>query len=78
MNFFDDLSIAEIIGYFASVFIVLSFVFNNVRTIRIINAVGCLCFVVYAYYFEAWPVLIPNAILFFVQLYYLFIKKDKA
>lgn len=77
MDFIEQLNLAELIGYLASVFIVLSFLFSNVKTIRIINALGCLCFVIYAFYFKAWPVLIPNGILLFVQLYYLIFKPNK-
>ena len=71
-------NIFEWIGYAASVFIVLSFVVNNLKSIRIINMIGCLCFVVYGMYFEAWPVVIPNAILIFIQLYFLFFKDKKV
>ena len=37
----------QYIGYFASVCIVLSFVMKKVQHIRLINLVGCLCFVIY-------------------------------
>lgn len=68
----------EWIGYAASVFIVLSFVVNNLKSIRIINMIGCLCFVVYGVYFQFWPVVIPNAILVFIQLYFLIFKDNKV
>lgn len=70
-------TVYEWIGYAASLFIVLSFVVNKVRMIRIINMLGCLCFIIYGTYFEFWPVVIPNAILVFIQLYYLLIKDKK-
>lgn len=70
-------NIFEWIGYAASVFIVLSFLVNNLKSIRIINMIGCLCFVVYGTYFEFWPVVIPNAILVFIQLYFLLFKDNK-
>lgn len=70
-------STADIVGYLASVFIILSFVFSNIKTIRIINSIGCVCFVIYAAVYKAWPVLIPNAILLFVQVYYLIFKPGK-
>ncbi len=66
----------EWIGYAASIFIVLSFVVNNIKSIRIINMIGCLCFVAYGTYFEFWPVVIPNAILVFIQLYFLIFKDN--
>ena len=67
----------EWIGYAASVFIVLSFIVNQLKWVRVINMIGCLCFVVYGFYFEAWPVVIPNAILIFIQLYFLIFKDNK-
>ena len=54
----------EYIGYFASVCIVLSFIMKKVQHIRLINLIGCLCFVIYG-------VIIPNALICFVQIYYL-------
>lgn len=72
-----DTSLFEWIGYAASIFIVLSFVLNNLKSVRIINMIGCLCFVVYGTYFEFWPVVIPNIILVFIQLYFLFFKDKK-
>jgi len=70
---------AEYIGYFASVFIVGGFMLKNLRTIRFINMFGYICFVIYGIFlndysdFSQWllPVIIPNAILAFVQIYYL-------
>jgi uncharacterized protein with PQ loop repeat len=67
-------TIYEWIGYAASIFIVLSFAVNNLKSVRIINTIGCLCFVIYGVFFEIWPVVIPNAILIFIQLYYLLYK----
>lgn len=71
--------IFERIGYSASVFIVLSFMFNQLRIIRIVNMIGCICLVIYAVYFKILSVAIPNAMVVIVQLYYLLYKdKQKA
>lgn len=68
--------ISTFIGYAASFFIVLSFILKDLRKIRIVNLVGCVCFVIYGYYCGLlWPVIIPNALICFVQIYYLL--KDK-
>lgn len=72
-----DSNLFQWIGYAASVFIVMSFIVNNLKSVRIINMIGCLCFVIYGTYFEAWPVVIPNAILIVIQLYFLFFKDIK-
>lgn len=70
--------ISDFVGYGASLFVVLSFVVKEVKKIRIINFIGCSLFVAYgimkgngdiaAMY---WPVIIPNFILCFVQIYHL-------
>ena len=69
----------EYIGYLASVCIVLSFIMKKVQHIRLINLIGCLCFVIYGLLYEPklWPVIIPNALICFVQIYYLSKKVKK-
>ncbi|WP_433815980.1 uroporphyrinogen decarboxylase [Flavobacterium johnsoniae] len=77
---------AEYIGYLASVFIVGGFMLKNLRTIRFINMFGCICFVVYGIFLndyrdvKQWllPVIIPNAILALVQVYYLTSKREQS
>ena len=56
--------LVKYIGYLASVFIVLSFIVRSVSLIRLINLLEIL-----------WPVIIPNALICLVQVYYLWIKK---
>ncbi len=67
--------ITNYIGYSASVFVVLSFILKDIKKIRIVNAVGCILFVIYGIYSNLWPIIIPNAILFVIQAYHL-LKKD--
>lgn len=68
--------ITSFIGYSASIFVVLSFILKDVKKIRIINLIGCICFVLYGFLNNyLWPVIIPNGILCFIQAYHL-IKKD--
>ncbi|MGN7865598.1 uroporphyrinogen decarboxylase [Chryseobacterium sp. 22458] len=71
--------ITTYIGYSASVFIVLSFILKDVRKIRIVNMIGCICFVIYGFFFSEplWPVIIPNGLICFIQMYHLIAgKKD--
>lgn len=66
---------AEYAGYAASFFIVGSFIFKDLRTIRALNLVGCLCFVFYGFFSKEdealWPIIVPNALLSAVQIFYL-------
>lgn len=69
--------IASYIGYAASFFVVLSFILKDINKIRIVNLVGCILFVIYGIYSGMlWPIIIPNAILCFIQLYHL-VKKSR-
>lgn len=75
-------SFADFMGYGASFFVVLSFLLKDLKKIRIINLIGCILFVVYGVMKGEgelksmyWPVIIPNVILCFVQVYHL-AKKD--
>lgn len=64
--------IASYVGYAASFFIVLSFIMKDLSKIRVINLLGCICFVIYGIFSGMlWPVIIPNAILCLVQLFHL-------
>ncbi|KFC23732.1 hypothetical protein [Epilithonimonas lactis] len=61
---------SEYVGYLASVFIVVSFLLKDIRTIRTINLLGCICFVIYGFYYGVlWPIIIPNGILALIQIY---------
>lgn len=72
------IALADFLGYAASFFVVLSFLLKDLRKVRIVNLIGCILFVIYgvlkgegevkAMY---WPVIIPNLLLCFVQLYHL-------
>ncbi|MBD8017391.1 MULTISPECIES: uroporphyrinogen decarboxylase [Kaistella] len=64
--------ITNFVGYGASLFIVLSFVLKDITKIRIVNLIGCILFVVYGVFSDyLWPIIIPNAILCFIQVYHL-------
>jgi uncharacterized protein with PQ loop repeat len=71
-------TLADFTGYGASLFVVMSFLLKNLKKIRIVNLIGCFLFVIYGVMkgegnIEAmyWPVIIPNVILCFVQIYHL-------
>ena len=68
--------ITNYIGYAASFFVVLSFILKDLQKLRIINLIGCILFVLYGIYSNyLWPVIIPNGILCFIQIYHLMKKK---
>ena len=59
----------EIIGTIATVIVLISFLMNNEKKIRAVNAVGAFIFIVYAYLSKATSVLLLNVCLVIIQLY---------
>ncbi|MDO4224359.1 MAG: uroporphyrinogen decarboxylase [Bergeyella zoohelcum] len=73
--------IATYIGYAASVFLVLSFMLKDIKQIRFVNLVGCICFVIYgvfAFPEPSFPIIIPNVMICLVQIYYLVFFSSKS
>ena len=76
MEFFG-IEIAELVGYIATVVLLTSFTMKRLKSLRIINSIACLLFVVYGIILSnAWPIIISNAAIFTINLYYLFLKKN--
>lgn len=62
----------EIMAYFASVVVLLSFCTKNVKLLRILNNVGCMLFIVYSTYHGRYPLVFLNLSVIAINLYYLF------
>jgi hypothetical protein len=62
---------APFFGYFASLCLIIALLVNTDIKFRIFNLLGNIAFIVYAIVFNAWPVLITNVILLFINLFYL-------
>lgn len=62
----------EIVGYFAMTLLVISFLPKNIITIRAINMIGCLCFVLYGIMLGwKWPLIFSNGLIAIIQAYHL-------
>ena len=61
----------EILGYFASIMVAISFLMKSVRKLRFINIIGAICFVVYSVAIKAYPVALINLFTICVNTYYL-------
>lgn len=68
----------EYIGYAASACIVISLVMTSIIKLRIINSIGCFLFVIYGSYTGAYPVVISNAIIILINIYYLYKLTSKS
>jgi hypothetical protein len=60
-----------IIGYVASVLLALSLLVNNDLKFRWLNMFGCLAFIVYGILINAFPIILTNAILLLINIFYL-------
>jgi hypothetical protein len=64
--------ITQVSGYAASVFLIISFLLKDQKKLRAINLIGCIFFVIYGFRLNyAWPIIIPNTIIAFTQVYHL-------
>ncbi|NQX82215.1 MAG: uroporphyrinogen decarboxylase [Flavobacteriaceae bacterium] len=79
IEFFNSLTAIDLVGYGASIALIISFTMKNVTKLRSINSIGAILFVVYGFMFDitAWPIIITNVFILALNLYYLFIKKSK-
>ncbi len=62
----------EIIGYVASCLLLLAMTMSSVIKLRIINTIGCIAYVAYGLLIAAYPVVVVNAAIACVNIYYLF------
>jgi len=71
-----EISLTELVGYFASLLLVISFLMRNLTKLRIINFFGCIAFIIYGFMLQtSWPIIITNAFIVGVNFYYLFLKR---
>lgn len=64
----------EALGIVATLFVLLSFLFNDSRKIRIVNIIGAAIFVVYGLLLGALSVWLLNGALIAIHIYHLFKK----
>ncbi|TXG38770.1 uroporphyrinogen decarboxylase [Seonamhaeicola maritimus] len=73
------ITLTEYIGYLASFMVLLSFTMRKVKILRLVNMMGCILFVIYGFLMSTLriglPIIIANAAIFCVNLFYL-IKKN--
>ncbi len=72
---FLGITITEWFGYGASAGVLISFLMRNMKTLRIINTIGCGLFVIYGVLLTSAPIIITNATIILINLYYLLKRK---
>ncbi len=67
-----DISLTDWVGYLASLVLMISFLMKNINTLRIINSIGAIIFVVYGIMLAiSWPIVLTNTFILGVNIYYL-------
>ncbi len=65
----------EIIGYLASLAVLVSFTMKDLKNLRMINGIGCLLFVLYGYLMPTLrvglPIIITNMAILGINIYHL-------
>ena len=59
------------IGYLASIFLAYSLIVTNALKFRILNILGCLTFIIYGVLIPAFPVIVANGLLLFINIFQL-------
>ena len=71
----------EYVGYLASLMVLLSFTMKDVKKLRFVNMAGCILFIIYGFLMPKFriglPIIIANAAIFSVNLFYLLKNKVK-
>nr|WP_248723600.1 uroporphyrinogen decarboxylase [Seonamhaeicola sp. ML3] len=72
------ISLVEWVGYAAMATVLLSFLMKSIVTLRLVNAIGCLLFIVYGFLLSplSKPIILTNTAILFINFYYL-LKRTK-
>jgi hypothetical protein len=62
----------EIMAYFASVIVLISFMVKDIILLRLLNTLGCMLFVVYSTYHGRYPLVFLNVMVILVNLVYIY------
>ncbi|HHE9089889.1 TPA: YgjV family protein [Haemophilus influenzae] len=74
-----EFNFIEFLGYMATFFVAVSFLFKSIVHLRIVNSIGAILFVIYSVIIIAYPVALLNAFLVVVNIYQLWrLKQEKV
>jgi hypothetical protein len=66
------MDITSIVGYSASLVLIISFMLKDLTQLRIVNSLGCALFVAYGILLDLnWPIIIPNVFIIGVNFFHL-------
>jgi hypothetical protein len=62
---------AELIGWIATVFIILSFIQKDIKKLRILSLVGAFLWTIYGVFNEGYSVIFLNFVIILIQIWWL-------
>ena len=63
----------EIVGYIASLVVLISFLMKDIKLLRIVNTVGCSIFIIYGFLLNySYPIIITNIAIVIINLVFLY------
>ena len=69
----------EIMGYAASLGVLLSFLMKDIKTLRVVNSIGCALFIIYGYMLHySFPIIITNVAIIMINIYFLMKDRKKV
>ncbi len=69
---FITLTLQDWVGYAAMAFVSFAYLMKNINSLRIVNSIGALLFVIYGFMLRiSWPIVITNAFILIVNIWYL-------
>lgn len=72
------MSTNDIIGWLATILTLSSFLVNDIIKLRVINAVGCVCWIIYGIGGHNYPVIITNVVILMIHFFWFNKNKKKA
>ena len=62
----------EILAYFASLIVLISFIVKDIVLLRLLNVIGCMLFIMYSHYHGRYPLVFLNCMVILVNLVYIY------
>lgn len=62
----------DLFGYVAAVIVFISFTMKNLRTLRLLNIIGCVMFLIYGIHIHAIPTIIINIGVILINIFRLY------
>lgn len=74
----SSITTTDIVGYLASITLLISFLMRDIKKLRIINSVGCALFVLYGFMLHySFPIIITNTTIIIINLVSLYNMRNK-